>query len=1187
MTSGIVSPEVRPSEPPPQRKPPEHEGYVDRRLRQTRRQVKRVDLWAGLIALGAGTLAYLLVVTLADHWLIPSGLGFWGRLIMFGGLLAGVGVYLAVWIVPILIHRINPIFAAHSIEQSRPSLKNSLVNLLYLRRQRSEIDRDELARGIYQALEWKAAADLAEIPADTAVDRSHVIRLGYLLAAILAVCCLYLVLSPKSTLVSFRRVLWPWADIKAPTRVTIEDVEPGDQVVYQGDIVGVSATVGGLADDEAVMLYYTTADGRSVDQAIPLTISDGGYRHRCDLPPGRFGLQQDCEYYLAAGDCRTRRFRLDVETALSILVDRVEYDYPEYTGIPDRVDQRVADLKAIEGTRVTIRAASNHEIRRASVEMDCDSRHALKMTVDGPKTATARFTLSTDRSDPARPEHESYQLRFTDTTGQQNRRPIRHRIEVIADLPPEIRFVDPPPEETELAEDGMLELRVRAEDPDFALRRVVLRAERGERSLPISPLLDKPRPQPPHEGPFQKAYRFEPARLGLKAGEKVIYWAEAEDNMYWGEGQANTPSSNAAKTARRPPNRAETVRRWITIVPPEGRRQPDEPPAQPEETPSQQPPEEQAEPPDQPEAGQQDQEGDTGQSEGQDRPAEQQPGPTEQQPGPTEGQPGQPDQSQPSSEGPGEEGTGQQTSDQQQDGQKAETSASDSEPGGGSQESPSAEAGPGGKPETGAESGADSPTPREPIDGQTNPGDAFEEILKHRAEQEQKQGASDQSAKPHGQEGQPQPGAEQPDQQPGDQAKSQGDQQQPPQGGTESPATDQGDAQAVPDNAPDGSQGTASKQPPEKGQGAQAKGAGEPTEEEAPGEGHDRPDARGGDPQETEGQGGAGKPSSEDAASPSPQGANEQRDKQLGEGDQSEPSQGESGQSPSTSPKDSDSQGDTSGDRSGGGERGGGQKSEQSGTGTAGTHTASEQGGSQSDQQGEGPTGPHAGDQVKADRPTGRPAEEGEGPGSGQQKQPGGGRPRQESQDQQGAPPSGQQSDSDKPADGQTPGYAPGREGTPSGSVPASGGRTGQEPLGSTPPEPGTHQPEDPNLQYARKATELALEYLEEQLAEDDPDPKLLDRLGWSKEDLKRFYQQWDRMRREADGRTPGGEAAREEFQKALDSLGLRPRGTELRGGQTQVDRVGNLKEGLRFTPPPEWAEAYRAFKIGVAGGEE
>ena len=203
--------------------PVETAAYVERRIHETRRHVKGIDVAGGLMSLAVGGLAYLLVGAIIDQWLMPGGLGFWGRLLLFAGLLGVGGWYFHRYLLPPLLYRINPIFAAQVIERSRPTLKNSLINFLLLRGHRQEVPAV-----VYQALEQRAAIDLSQVHVETAVDRRPVIRLGYVLAGVFAVFCLYLALSPKSTMASVARILWPWAATRAPTRVAIDEVEPGD-----------------------------------------------------------------------------------------------------------------------------------------------------------------------------------------------------------------------------------------------------------------------------------------------------------------------------------------------------------------------------------------------------------------------------------------------------------------------------------------------------------------------------------------------------------------------------------------------------------------------------------------------------------------------------------------------------------------------------------------------------------------------------------------------------------------------------------------------------------------------------------------------------------------------------------------------------------------------------------------------
>ncbi len=126
--------------------------------------------------------------------------------------------------------------------------------------------------------------------------------------------------------------------------------------------------------------------------------------------------------------------------------------------------------------------------------------------------------------------------------------------------------------------------------------------------------------------------------------------------------------------------------------------------------------------------------------------------------------------------------------------------------------------------------------------------------------------------------------------------------------------------------------------------------------------------------------------------------------------------------------------------------------------------------------------------------------------------------------------------------------------------------------------------PDEANLDYARRQTELALEHLRDQLAKEKP--PLLDKLGWSKEDARRFLEKWDAMKRRADQSGPQADAARKQFNDALRSLGLQPRGTELRHGGVAQDKRENLRDPRNFVPPPEWDDQMRAYTRGVAGAD-
>jgi hypothetical protein len=548
MSGGIATPPSPPQSPTPPVQPvvPQESPLtvlIQDRIYKTRRQVKGVDIIAGLLTLIVGALTYLFAAALADHWLVTGGLGFWGRLVLWVILISAAGLYFVKFLWPSLVLSINPVFAARTIEQCKPSLKNSLINFLLLRGRQSD-----LAPVIYQALEQRAASDLKDVQIETAVDRRPVLRLSYLLLAVVGVICLYLAISPKSPITSAQRVLWPWSGVRAPTRVTIENVQPGDTTAFHGDFVTVSADVMGLKQGEIVLLHYSTADGEILDQVIPMTEENNAYRRQAKLPPDTRGLQQDYSYFITAGDCKTATYHIHTQIPPFIDVDQVDYHYPSYTGIPDRSIRRQGDIRAIEGTQITIHAAANQPIERAEIDFSGAGMPGIRMDARD-RAATGHFPLRMLPDDPTRQEHDFYQLRFTDINHRKNRQPILYKIEVLRPL--EVQIVEPQKDETSLPQDGKLEIRIRAEDLYFGLCRVALRAELEKQSLKIPPLLDAGPPEKPISGEFRGKYEFDPKRFNLKPGDRVAYWAEAEDNK--------EPS----------PNLTATGKKWIVIVPPD------------------------------------------------------------------------------------------------------------------------------------------------------------------------------------------------------------------------------------------------------------------------------------------------------------------------------------------------------------------------------------------------------------------------------------------------------------------------------------------------------------------------------------------------------------------------------------------------------------------------------------------
>jgi hypothetical protein len=262
------------------------------------------------------------------------------------------------------------------------------------------------------------------------------------------------------------------------------------------------------------------------------------------------------------------------------------------------------------------------------------------------------------------------------------------------------------------------------------------------------------------------------------------------------------------------------------------------------------------------------------------------------------------------------------------------------------------------------------------------------------------------------------------------------------------------------------------------------------------------------------------------------------------------------------------------------------------GTGGPGSSTASDQGQKKAPGSGEGETGDKAGNKVESDKPTGQSHPQ-QRRGDGSQQRPGGsqsgGDKTDEAQSPAGQPQPDQQSDQ------QGGGNAADRgQGQPGGKQAADkpSGTQGQTQPGDGPqgePQSAPSKPpagDEANLEYARKATDLALEHLKDQLAKDQPDQELLDKLKWSKEDLQRFVDHWERMKRQAAQPGPAGNEAKQKLDDSLRGLGLQPRGTQLERNTTISDNQRNFRSSRRTAPPPEYAEQVKAYKRQLGEGK-
>ena len=511
------------------------ESSVEEHIDSTSRLVRRVDLALSLLIVCSIILGGLFLAILADHWFLKDGLSMLMRFGIFAALFAAVGAYTYWRIVPLFRYPINPVYTADLIEKDVPTFKNSLINWLLLRQEREEregMPTERINDKMFDGIVRTAAGHVKTVPVGHAIDYRKLIWVGTFATILLLAFIAYAIFSPKSSAQTFIRIALPFAGIERPQAAQFRNVDPGDTTVLQGETLTISAEVISRSA-EPVYLVFSTDDGQAVNQRMPMLRPEGRIAFETPFPPGRQGLERgfnsSVDYWITQGESRSQQYRIEVHPAATVEIVSLRYDFPAYTGLEAETIEHGGDIRALEGTAVTVVVRSTLPLQEIALVFDDTPTNRVRMTVNGEGTE-ARGTFTLKHPYP----HQTFAFQATDTNGNASRRSGIYRIEVIPDQPPKVQWADTADHLKEPRIDvplnQALPLPIQAEDPDFALRYLRFKAESPGKRIPDVQLLNSPQTGPTeHRGQISKTTTFSPAEKGLAVGDTAEIWVEALD----------------------------------------------------------------------------------------------------------------------------------------------------------------------------------------------------------------------------------------------------------------------------------------------------------------------------------------------------------------------------------------------------------------------------------------------------------------------------------------------------------------------------------------------------------------------------------------------------------------------------------------------------------------------------------
>ncbi|MBR4752313.1 MAG: hypothetical protein IK077_11195 [Thermoguttaceae bacterium] len=523
-------------------------------------------------------LALLLFGVVLDCWILPDGLSVQGRF-YYGVFGLAFTLFFFIWrLIPVFLKRVNVLFAAKELETAWEDKHNLTINWLQLCKLGTNPNnnadptsiRQEVLRGVLLQ-----AADNAHAHSETSVDYTKLIRWGVAFAVVVAVCSAYVVFSSKNPFVGARRIITPLAEIERPQALTFKTITPGDVVAYQGDVLEIEAEIPGTDNSSDVEILYSTSDGRLVDVAVPME-SLGTSKFHAEFPDDSIGLVENVSYRVVVGrgtriESSSESYIVEVRPLPSFRVEKVTLTFPEYTGIAKQTFENQGDVRAVEGTYVSLTARCNADLERASFLPDGERPRAQKMKIDAnnPKLATVDFNLEWVEKNGGggnttnEQSFSFYQVVSHDVDGEENRDIQDYPVSIVADLPPTIRWDSAHEEIVEIPLNDVLHLKLVAEDPDFSLRSASLMFAFHNLNEENEELSNRPVPKPielsfssstnlkrdyssgptPFVGVNSISCEISPEKLGLSIGDEVEYWAVAYDSKL--------PNPNSGVTERR------------------------------------------------------------------------------------------------------------------------------------------------------------------------------------------------------------------------------------------------------------------------------------------------------------------------------------------------------------------------------------------------------------------------------------------------------------------------------------------------------------------------------------------------------------------------------------------------------------------------------------------------------------
>ncbi len=315
------------------------------------------------------------------------------------------------------------------IEEHEPQLQSAVISAVELG------GRDEGPQGeLERSLLLDAISRCEDIDYARGIEKGGIQRFSTALAGASLAGLVAVLLSPAFLQHGAMLLFMPWkaAGLDNPYRLEIQpgnvEIARGSDLLVQARLFEFSAevvdVVSRVGDDE----QWT----RTPMITAPAEEADGeaeGEVH--DYEASFFDLQDKLEYFVEAGNIRSRTFTVDVRDLPYVEQIDLTYQFPSYSGLSDKVVEDGGDIAALAGTTVRLDVRPTFAVTAGRILFE--DGEPIELTAQG-ESLTADIVLS---------ERDYYRIELDEADGTPHRASAEYQIQILEDQPPTLMVTKP------------------------------------------------------------------------------------------------------------------------------------------------------------------------------------------------------------------------------------------------------------------------------------------------------------------------------------------------------------------------------------------------------------------------------------------------------------------------------------------------------------------------------------------------------------------------------------------------------------------------------------------------------------------------------------------------------------------------------------------------------------------------